>query len=135
MEITLTRIARKKGYTIGRLTMNGHRICDTLEPQWRDFAHGAQKVRGRSAIPEGRYPLVVTLSKRFGRWLPLVVGVPNFTAIRIHAGNTAADTRGCILPGDNLTPGRVDNSQEALARVMNLLKRRPLGEAAWLIVK
>ena len=76
-------------------------FCDTLEPTWRDIGPGrpGRKLPGRTAIPEGRYPVAVTFSPRFGRWLPLLLHVPMFTGVRIHAGNTAEDTAGCILVG------------------------------------
>ena len=104
MEVTLTRIAKRETYTIGRLAINGTYFCDTLEPTWRDIGVGrpGRKVMGRTAIPEGRYPLVVTFSPRFKRWLPLLLHVPQFSGIRIHSGNTADDTEGCILPGQAL---------------------------------
>ena len=105
MDLRLKRIARQTGYTIGRLYVvepdddglpDGEKLTyltDTLEPQWRDLKGGAYKIRGRTAIPEGRYPLVVTRSPKFGKWLPLLMGVPGFEGVRIHSGNTAADTR------------------------------------------
>lgn len=64
MKITLTRIARRKTYTIGRLAIDGEYICDTLEPTWRDIGWGrpGKKIAGKTAIPEGRYPVVVTFS-------------------------------------------------------------------------
>ena len=105
MELVLTRIAKRKTYTIGRLEIEGAGenlyFCDTLEPTWRDYAHGGRKVKGRSAIPEGRYAVVISWSPKFKAWLPILLGVPNFSGIRIHAGNTAADTEGCILVGKN----------------------------------
>lgn len=119
LELTLTRIARRKGYTIGRLFIDGIYFCDTLEPEWRDIGWGrpGRKVKGKTAIPEGRYPVVITLSPRFGQWLPLLVGVPQFEGIRIHAGNKPEDTEGCILPGENLHKGMVLNSRRWLYRL------------------
>ena len=77
MKLILTRIARKAEYTIGRLEdENGKRICDTLEPTWRDYKGGELKIPKKSAIPEGSYRVVVTKLQRFQTYLPLLVGVP-----------------------------------------------------------
>lgn len=116
----LHRIARRKNYTIGRLYAdNGQRLCDTLEPTWRDLLGGTgHKVMGRTAIPEGTYRIVLTRSPRFKQWLPLLLRVPQFSGIRIHAGNTPADTQGCILVGENTVVGELRNSRAALKRVM-----------------
>ena len=135
MEMKLTRISKRKGYTIGRLEVDGQYLCDTLEPTWRDLHHGARKLRGQTAIPEGRYPVVVTLSPRFKRWLPLLWGLPQFEGVRIHAGNTAADTAGCILVGQNLKPGMVLNSAIYLHRLMQLLGRRQPGTPVYITIQ
>lgn len=140
MELYLDRRYRKKRYTIGVLTCNARRVCDVLEPPSRGLLQtdhlatiAAAKRLGRTAVPTGRYPVVVTKSPRFRSWLPLLVGVPGFTGVRIHAGNTVADTRGCLLPGDNSAVGKVCNSAAALARVMSLLQSAYAhGEAVWL---
>lgn len=92
--------------TVGRLFMrNGPDdpwtwICYTLEDAVREVQGqpvAAWKARGRTTIPYGSYGLVVTMSVRFGKPLPLLVDVPGFAGVRIHGGNTAADTEGCIL--------------------------------------
>ena len=134
IQIELKRIAKRKDYTIGQLYVDGTYLCDTLEPTWRNLAQGARKLKGRTAIPEGRYPVVVTHSPRFDAWLPLLVGVPGFTGIRIHAGNTAADTEGCILVGQNLKRGQVLNSRICLHRLMQLLDARKAGEPAFVTI-
>ena len=134
MELILKRIAKRKSYTIGKLYIDGEEFCDTLEPTWRDYAHGAYKRKGCSAIPEGCYPVVVSYSPRFQQWLPLLLHVPKFEGIRIHAGNTSCDTEGCILVGENREVGKVLDSR----RYVNLLKRRlaqrPEGEGVWITV-
>ncbi len=138
MEMILQRIVRKKNYTIGRLMIDGKHFCDTLEPTWRDIGwqRPGRKVKGRTAIPEGRYPVVITWSARFGQWLPLLVGVPMFEGIRIHAGNTARDTEGCILVGRNLKPGMVLDSRIWLKRVkQRIVEAKDLGEGVWIEVK
>ena len=121
--LTLTRIAKRADYTIGRLEdENGVKICDTLEPTWRDFKGGELKVPRKSAVPEGTYPVVITKSKKFGKYLPLLVGVPGFEGIRIHSGNTVNDTEGCILVGQNLIKGKVLLSRLTLEKLMRLIE-------------
>lgn len=140
MELILKRIAKRRGYTIGRLyvkTLTADEaayLCDTLEPTWRDYARGAYKVKGCSAIPEGRYPLVVTWSPKFRQWLPLLLHVPKFEGIRIHAGNSSSDTEGCILLGENREVGRVLNSRHYVNRLKRLLAARTEGEPAYITV-
>lgn len=127
------------GYTIGHLYLERGKpkFCDTLEPEWRDLASGkTRKIAGRTAIPEGRYPIVITKSPSMGKWLPLLVGVPQFSGVRIHAGNTAKDTRGCILVGDNHQIGHVLNSRATLQRLMDwMVRAREKGEQLWIIIE
>lgn len=121
--LTLTRIAKRADYTIGRLEdENGVKICDTLEPTWRNYKGGELKVPRKSAVPEGTYQVVVTKSKKFGKYLPLLVGVPGFEGIRIHSGNTVNDTEGCILVGQNLIKGKVLLSRLTLEKLMRLIE-------------
>lgn len=121
--LTLTRIAKRADYTIGRLEdENGVKICDTLEPKYRDYKGGELKVPRKSAVPEGTYQVVVTKSKKFGKYLPLLVGVPGFEGIRIHSGNTVNDTEGCILVGQNLIKGKVLLSRLTLEKLMRLIE-------------
>ena len=123
MKLTLKRIAKRTDYTIGRLTdEKGERICDTLEPTWRNYKGGELKVPRKSAVPEGTYPVVVTKSKKFGKYLPLLVGVPGFEGVRIHSGNTVNDTEGCILVGQNLIKGKVLLSRLTLEKLMRLIE-------------
>ena len=152
MELILERIAKRKTYTIGRLyiqrrvddeylagTENLY-FCDTLEPTWRDYANGAYKVKGRSAIPEGRYAVVISFSPKFKAWLPILLGGPEFNkqwqGIRIHAGNTVKDTQGCILVGRNQRVGEVLESRKWLYELkMKIVEAKGRGEAVWLTIK
>ena len=125
MKLILTRHARRADYTIGRLEdENGMKISDTLEPTWRDYKGGELKIPKKSAIPEGSYRVVVTKSQRFQKYLPLLVGVPGFEGVRIHAGNTSRDTEGCILVGQNLQVGKVLWSRITLERLMKLIENK-----------
>ena len=140
MELTLTRIAKRKGYTIGRLSVEGDSFCDTLEPTWRDYAHGAYKIKGRSAIPEGRYAVVISYSPKFQAWLPLLLGGPEFNkrwqGIRIHADNSAKDTQGCIMVGENKQVGRVLNSRKWLYELKHcIVEAKARGEPVWLTIQ
>ena len=148
MELILKRIAKRKTYTIGRMYIRqqvmdeylpgyeDHYFCDTLEPTWRDYEHGAYKVKGRSAIPEGRYAVVISYSPRFKQWLPILLGVPKFEGIRIHAGNTAKDTEGCILVGKNREVGKVLDSRKWLYELkQRIVEAKDKGEAVWITIK
>ena len=90
MELTLTRTDFTNDSTIGELSVNGKFECFTLEDKVRPV-----KIKGMTAIPAGAYEVVINFSERFQRPLPLLLNVPNFDGIRIHAGNTAKDTEGC----------------------------------------
>ena len=123
MKLILTRHARRADYTIGRLEdENGMKISDTLEPTWRDYKGGELKIPKKSAIPESTYRVVVTKSQRFQKYLPLLVGVPGFEGVRIHAGNTSRDTEGCILVGQNIQVGKVLWSRITLEKLMKLIE-------------
>ena len=123
MKLVLIRHARRADYTIGRLEdENGKKLCDTLEPIWRNYDGGELKIPRKSAIPEGTYRVVITKSQRFGRYLPLLVGVPGFEGVRIHAGNTSRDTEGCILVGQNLQVGKVLWSRITLSKLMKIIE-------------
>ena len=105
MELLLTREPSRDGATFGKLTADGEFICYTLEDQVREVDGqpvSAWKVPGKTAIPRGTYRIGMTFSGRFQKVMPLLIGVPGFSGIRIHAGNTIDDTDGCILTGEEI---------------------------------
>ena len=128
MEIRINRIARKDGYTIGKMYINGAYFCDTLEDTDRGLSDTMQvneilvnKRKGITAIPTGKYNVILTFSPRFKRVLPLLLNVKGFEGIRIHPGNTAEDTEGCLLVGENKERGKVINSRATFERLMAIL--------------
>lgn len=134
MELRLDRRFLRAGYTIGALFVDGVYFCDTLEDRVRDLAREG-KVAGETAIPCGRYRVVMPVSPRFGRRLPRLVDVPGFTGILIHRGNTAADTGGCILVGENRVAGRLVNSVAHEVRVVGAVGGAlGRGESVWMDV-
>ena len=136
MELTLTRTDKKTGCTLGVLAVDGKEVCDTMEPTWRDLRK-EPKVKGCTAIPEGRYPVVITLSPKFGKWLPLLLNVPFFEGIRIHAGNTPMDTEGCILVGEyNEESGQLECSTLYVRLLKQLIvEAKERDEGVWITVE
>jgi hypothetical protein len=110
MRLTLTRVERSPQATLGDLAIDGDFFCYTLEDPVRPEGI---KIPGVTAIPAGVYPVQITWSPRFKTFMPLLVGVPNFSGIRIHPGNTADHTEGCILVGYERHPDEIRRSREA----------------------
>lgn len=135
MEIRIDRAWCKKGYTISRVFVNGKRYgdgqkwCSALEDEDRGLNQSMpeaeiirKKIYGRTAIPRGAYNVRVTYSPRFRKLMPLVDGVKGFSGIRLHSGNTAANTEGCILFGVNDRVGRVSNSRYWTNKITALIE-------------
>lgn len=117
MNLELYRRPSSRVATIGELHLNGVFECFTLEDVVREF-----KQPGKTAIPPGRYRVDITWSPRFQRPLPLLDAVPNFEGVRIHPGNTAEDTDGCILVGTQAGENIVTNSRVAFDRLYTKLE-------------
>lgn len=117
MELRLERTDQAADSTMGELSVDGQFECYTLEDTVRPV-----KIKGKTAIPAGRYQVIINQSQRFGRRLPLLLDVPDFEGVRIHPGNTAADTEGCILVGDTKSEGFVGQSKAAFARLFDKLE-------------
>lgn len=122
MKLKLERLYLKPDYTIGKLYIDGKYFCDTLEDQVRDLAK-ERKIPGRTAIPAGVYEVIVNISPRFRRKLPRLLDVAGFDGILIHRGNTAEDTSGCILVGENRERGKVINSTRYEVQLTGILER------------
>ena len=128
MKLLLKRKFLGSNYTIGDLFIDGKLLCNTMEDKVRDYNAdgdlndpGEDKVYGKTAIPFGVYDIELTMSPKFTRLLPLIKDVKHFTGIRIHRGNTAADSAGCILPGENKVKGKVINSTKYEMKIIELI--------------
>lgn len=129
MRLELKRIARKKDYTIGKIYANGRYICDSIEDVDRGLDDSmdlkeiqAKKVYGETAIPTGIYRIKITYSSKYKKQMPLVEDVKGFEGIRIHSGNTAKDSLGCIIVGENKVKGKVINSRATYNKLFDLIK-------------
>lgn len=94
MKLKLDRTEVVKECTIGKLNLDGEFFCYTLEDLEREI-----KICGQTAIPRGSYKIVIDYSTRFKMELPRLLEVPGFEGVRIHPGNNATNTEGCILVG------------------------------------
>lgn len=137
--ILVQRTYRGSAYTIGKLFIDGNYICDTLEDVDRGLSSNMSedeikkiKIYGETAIPAGTYKVIMNVvSEKFKNrvWakpykgkLPRLVDVPGYEGVLIHVGNTAKDTLGCILVGENKVKGQVISSTNAFNKLMNILK-------------
>ena len=139
MELVLNRAQSNALATLGHLFVDGLPFCVTLEDVVREDPNPATpaneaKVYGETAIPAGRYPVKITWSVKFQREMVAVEDVPGFTWIRIHSGNDADDTLGCILVGKLITgPNRIQGGSEVMPRLFNLIhKALEKSEPVWL---
>lgn len=121
MRMQLERLQIDPDVTIGALSIDGDFECWVLEDPVRERKGQPVyqwKIPGQTAIPYGTYAVQITRSNRFGVDLPLLIGVEGFSGIRIHAGNTTADTEGCLLVGMDRLQTSLGRSRKALATLM-----------------
>ena len=123
MKLELVRAECGNVCTVGELLLDGQHEAWTLEDVVR--ADGV-KIPGETAIPAGFYMVDITYSPRFKRELPLLLGVRNFVGIRIHPGNTASDTEGCILIGQGKGQNCVLSSRAAFDALFTKLQAAKL---------
>lgn len=131
MQLTLKRPKiTDSPFTIGELYINGAFYCHIMEDRDRglhktDTLQYIQsvKVKHETAIPYGSYQIVMSFSNRFQQFLPELLDVPGFSGIRIHAGNTQADSSGCLLPGKR-SGNKVINSKTTTSALIALIKSR-----------
>jgi hypothetical protein len=138
MELTLLREPTSEGFTRGELLLDGVHECFTIEDQVRTY----KEIPGGTAIPPYlgrppmRYRVVLTKSPRFWKVLPELLNVPDFKGVRVHAGNTSADTEGCLIVGQRQGKAAVFDSQAAMVELMAALSGViDNGEQVWLEIR
>ena len=152
MELRLDRKYKKSGYTIGKLFLDGEYFCDTLEDIDRGLISTMTdkeirdiKIPGKTAIPRGRYRIVMNItSYKFSKYpqykfckgkLPRLVAVPGYEGVLIHTGNTPDDTDGCILVGFNREKGKVLDSTITFNKLYSRLEHaNNLGEKIYITI-
>ena len=139
MKLSIVRQPSTASATMGSLYIDGHWFCFTLEDPVRELGpNGEGKIPGKTAIPYGRYQVIIDKSTRFNCLMPHILNVPHFEGIRIHSGNTAADTEGCVLLGLTITKGTLDSissSKLAFGQFFERLKEGLLEGEVWVEVK
>lgn len=129
MRVTLRRIAFKDKYTIGKVYINDRYFSDSIEDKDRNLYDWQseeyileEKVKHETAIPYGIYKLMWSYSPKYRRMMPEVLNVKGFSGIRIHSGNTAGDSSGCILLGFNKEKGKVLDSRKTCEKFYEIIK-------------
>jgi hypothetical protein len=139
MEVTVKRDIFNDDCTLGNLSVDGQFVCYTLEDAYREDPSKSiedWKIPGMTAIPKGRYPLVINYSNKFGRYLCELLSVPLYTGVRIHPGNTSADTEGCILLGIERTNNMVQHSKDAVALFQPMVQSAlNAGKDCWITIE
>jgi hypothetical protein len=125
MKLTIKRNKSSAKSTIGELLIDGKHFSWTLEDVVRELPGvpvAQWKIKGKTAIPAGIYKVILSMSNRFKKIMPLVVNVPGFDGIRIHNGSYAEDTDGCILVGYDKSEDMVMKSRIAFGDLMQILQ-------------
>lgn len=104
--------------TIGELSIDGEFVCYTLEDKVRDV-----KIQNVTAIPYGKYEVIINFSNHFQKYMPLLLNVPGYAGVRIHSGNKSTDTEGCILVGSSKSLNFIGNSRATFASLFARMKK------------
>lgn len=141
MEILVRRRIKTQLSTLSSLSINGDYECCTIEDKDRGLKSTmalltikALKIFGETAIPTGRYRVIISYSPHFKKYLPEILNVPGYAGIRIHAGNTAADTEGCLIVGTEYKSDSVINSRMTLGNLMMKLESVEKTEEIWITI-
>ena len=133
MQVKIDRKWRKPTYTIGIVYIDDERFCESMEDTDRGLRQDMSvgeisriKVAGETAIPTGKYKVAMTYSPRYNRMMPQIMNVKGFAGIRIHSGNTAKDSLGCVLLGVATNPDKkewIGDSRNTCKKFEELLNK------------
>jgi hypothetical protein len=142
MELTLLRTQKTELSTISHLLIDGTHECFMIEDTDRGLKQTMSleeiqklKIHGKTAIPEGRYQVVIAFSPRFKRVLPRLLNVTGYDGVLMHIGNYPRDTEGCLLPGTIPTKDCVLHSTAAFNNLYKKLLKVPNSEEIWITIK
>lgn len=119
MELLLKRQVKTVDFTLGELFIDGQHFCYTVEDMER---MPGEKVFGKTSVPKGEYKVIINHSNHFNKDMPLLLNVHDFEGVRIHSGNNASDSEGCIIVGMTRTINGVAMSRIAFTKLMDKLK-------------
>jgi len=132
----LLRSDFNENFTLGTFCFAGKVLGFTCEDADLHLESGGTKIYGKTAIPRGYYRMTVSMSNRFKRLMVELLNVPQFTGVRIHAGNTHEDTEGCPLLGAIKTTNGVRDCKEVNAKLIKLIQAvEAAGDECWLVVR
>ena len=122
MKLTLQRYLFAEDYTMGLLFIDGVYFCDTIEDKYRGQDLKKTKVMNETCIPYGVYDIKITYSPKYKKNMPQILDVPYFTGVRIHSGNTAKDSFGCVIVGVKCENGKVAESRKTYNALLKRLE-------------
>ena len=122
MKLTLQRYLFAEDYTMGLLFIDGVYFCDTIEDKYRGQELKKTKVMNETCIPYGVYDVKITYSPKYKKDMPQILDVPYFTGVRIHSGNNASDSSGCVICGIKSKNGEVLESRKTYNALLKRLE-------------
>ena len=141
MEITVLRKEWTDKSTIGDMLIDDKFYCYTLEDVDRQYNSNIRKlwrkelkIAGQTAIPYGRYEIIINWSNKFQCPMPLLLNVPDYEGVRIHAGNTDANTEGCILVGATQSKDFIGNSRSTFKSLFPMIREALKVGKVWITI-
>lgn len=142
MELEVNRKIKDNITSIGEMLIDGVFDCFTLEDKDRGLTQSMQlseieklKVQNETAIPTGSYEVAINYSNRFKKLMPILLNVPGYAGVRIHWGNYAKDTDGCILLGTTKDKDFIGHSVDAFKAFMVKLTEALKTEKVFITIK